>query len=276
MFRKDAAAVNEWSEANVQLCKERQRRILADVWPALKPDGLLIYSTCTYNTDENEDNVQWLCDTLNARPVSLDIRDEWQISGALKGDLPVYRFLPHKTRGEGFFMAAVRKNGGEDSPSVRIAKPKGRGCKPQQKAAADKLFGHYLNNPDAFSYIEANGKWRAVPQVWTADCERLSAQLKIVSAGIELGEQKGRDFIPSARLALSETLNTSAFPAIETDVKTAISFLRRESVALPVGTEKGYVLLKYRQTPLGFVKNIGTRSNNLYPSEWRIRTSGEG
>lgn len=66
--------------------------------------GLLIYSTCTYNTEEDEENVQYIVEQLGAEPVSLDIPDTWHISGPLKYNHPVYRFFPHKTKGEGFFL----------------------------------------------------------------------------------------------------------------------------------------------------------------------------
>lgn len=112
MFRKDEVAVSEWSPENVSVCWQRQRRILTDIWGSLKPGGLLIYSTCTYNTQENEENVAWICQELGAEVLSLDLPADWGITGNLAGkEFPVYRFLPHKTRGEGFFLAVLRKQG---------------------------------------------------------------------------------------------------------------------------------------------------------------------
>ena len=92
------------------------------------------------------------------------------------------------------------------------------------------------------------------------------------SAGICLGEAKGKDFIPSQELALSTALTPNAFPSVELEWEDAIKFLKKEALVLPSGIDKGYVLVRYQRLPLGFVKNLGNRANNLYPQEWRIRT----
>ena len=108
MFRKDPVAVSEWSLENVDTCWQRQRRILRDIWPCLKPGGLLIYSTCTYNREENEDNVAWIAETLGAEVLPLEVPEEWHITGNLTGNaFPVYRFLPHRMQGEGLFLAVL-------------------------------------------------------------------------------------------------------------------------------------------------------------------------
>ena len=113
MFRKDTDSTGEWSVANVELCAGRGRRIIHDVWNALKPGGLLIYSTCTYNMEEDEENIHYITEELGAETLPIPIKDEWQITGPLKYNHPVYRFFPHKTKGEGFFLAALRKADGE-------------------------------------------------------------------------------------------------------------------------------------------------------------------
>lgn len=113
MFRKDQVAVDEWSLENVDVCWKRQRRILNDIWPALKPGGLLIYSTCTFNREEDEDNVEWIARELGAEVLSVPVEEAWGITGNLtRKNFPVYRFLPHRTKGEGFFLAVLRKHEG--------------------------------------------------------------------------------------------------------------------------------------------------------------------
>ena len=89
-------------------------------------------------------------------------------------------------------------------------------------------------------------------------------------AGILLGEQKGRDFIPATCVALSKHLDRESVMVVELDYKTAIAFLSKEAIVLPE-TERGFLLMTYKNQPLGWVKNVGNRCNNLYPSEWRIR-----
>ena len=275
MFRKDEIALQEWSESNVRLCKERQQRILADVWGALKTDGILIYSTCTYNTDENEDNVQWICDNLGAEPVEIDIPDMWGVTSALKGDLPVYRFLPHKTKGEGFFLAVLRKTDVSDkslSSHRRNNKRKDKKEKTKNDSRPAELKD-CIKDGKEFIYSERNGLWNAIPAVFEDDNAFLSENLKIISSGIHLGEVKGRDFIPAQSLALSIDFDHSAFPVCDVDWRKAITFLQKNSILLDTSYPKGYILLKYRNVPLGFVKNIGNRTNNLYPQEWKIRTT---
>ena len=129
MFRKEEEAVRQWSPAFVAECAALQRRILADAWPALRPDGLLFYSTCTFNPEEDEQNVEWICDTLGADIITVPVLPEWQIDGDLRegGRLPVFHFLPGTVRGEGFFLAVLRKHGEPEAISVpRKEKKKGK------------------------------------------------------------------------------------------------------------------------------------------------------
>jgi len=245
MFRKDPASIGEWSLQNVQLCSERQRRIIADIWSALAPGGLLIYSTCTYNREENEENIDWICSEL----------------GAEKVEEP-HRFMPHQTKGEGFFIAAVRKTGEE-----KREKQTKRGTIKQSDRMAD-----WLTNPNDFIFLSENTTSIAIPSVHLEDYKQLKSQLKIVSAGIALGETKGRDFIPAHALAVSNSLSLSAFPTLELDKETALKYLKKEALQmLPPDLPRGHILITYLHHPLGFVKNIGNRANNLYPQEWRIR-----
>jgi 16S rRNA C967 or C1407 C5-methylase (RsmB/RsmF family) len=205
MFRKDPDAVSEWSAANVELCSKRQRRIVEDIWPALADNGLLVYSTCTYNIKENEENVSWMVSRFGAQPQVVGVPKEWCITGNLAGsDFPVYRFLPHKTKGEGFFMAVLRKP------------DEGEGVQTQNSA----LLKKYLR-----------------------------------------------------QVALPELLaNPTECPMADLDYDRAIAYLRREAITLPPETPRGYVTVTYHNVPLGLVKNIGSRANNLYPQAWRIRS----
>ena len=252
MFRKDPTAIAEWSVNNVRLCAERQRRIIADIWPALKPDGILIYSTCTYNREENEENIEWICREFNAL-----LLEEPR------------RMMPHKIKGEGFFIAGIRKN---EEPAVSVKnerkKSKGEGI----GALNSSPFSHCLSNPNDFIFISENSRWIAVPAIHYSDYIYLKNSLRILSAGVILGEIKGKDLIPAHCLAMSNVLSDAAFPKWDADKETALRYLRKEVFNdIPSETLKGYVLITYNNYPLGFVKNIGTRANNLYPQDWRIR-----
>lgn len=146
MFRKDPNAINEWSTSNVDSCWKLQRSIVEDIWQCLKPGGILIYSTCTFNAHEDEENVQWIIDNLGADPIALEgVKEEWNITGALKGNLPVYRFIPGKTKGEGLFMAVMRKKGEPTQGSTpTILKKEG---KISMKEKGLKVMTHGINPP---------------------------------------------------------------------------------------------------------------------------------
>ena len=270
MFRKDADSTGEWSVANVELCAARQRRILHDVWNALKPGGLLLYSTCTYNTEEDEDNIQYIIDELGAEALEIPVPKEWHIHGALKHTNPVYRFFPHRTKGEGFFLAALRKAEGDIEAPRR--KPKKEKKAKGKNAPTFTDWKSFLVDGNNYEPVWNEASLRLLPPELQPLYPILAEKLRILSAGIEAGELKGKDFIPSQALALSTELNPDAFPFVDVDWQTSIAYLRKEAFALPDGTPRGYVLLRYQSRPLGFVKNLGNRANNLYPAEWRIRS----
>lgn len=278
MFRKDPVAVDEWSVDNVRICWQRQRRILADIWPALKPGGLLIYSTCTYNKEEDEENVAWIAHELGAEVLEVPVSPEWGITGNLMGgDFPIYRFLPHKTKGEGFFLAALRKKGEDsecrnDKISVKKGKVKGEKGKQSQLLSVPKEAKGWLQRTDDFIFEVKRTKVVAFPKAYDSVYLLLQQTLKIIHAGVTVGEIKGKDLIPDHSLAMSTVLDRSLFPLSELTYEQAIAFLRKEAVTLDASVPRGYVLLTYKSVPLGFAKNIGNRANNLYPQEWRIRS----
>lgn len=279
MFRKDAGAIEEWSPENVEICRQRQRRILSDIWPCLKPGGLLIYSTCTFNTKEDEENVSWIREELGAEVLEVECGEAWHITGNLlpAADFPVYRFLPHRTKGEGFFLAALRKPGdAEAEPAAQLVAKKKSKKENKQPAivSKDHLGAIAAWLPDAEDYL-LTGEGTVV----TAFARRLADKrdvlaqcLRVVQAGVQVAEVKGKDLVPSHALAMSRLLKPGVFPTEELGYEQAIAYLRKEAIVLPQASPRGYVLVTYRGVPLGFVKNIGNRANNLYPQEWRIRS----
>ena len=265
MFRKDPDSVNEWSENNVQLCAERQRKILADVWPALKDGGLLIYSTCTYNRKEDEENAAWICKELNASPQRVSIQREWGVVEAEEGGIYGYHFYPHRAKGEGFFLSTFRKEGGDNG---RQAKRLGEQSKrlPKELAHLKEL----MMNDSLYDFSMFGNRVKALPAAKADDYRLAEQNLYILNSGVELGEIKGKDFIPSPNLALSTQLNRSVYPVVNVDLDTALSYLRRDTISTNAA-DRGFMLVCYNSTPLGWLKNIGNRTNNLYPNEWRIR-----
>lgn len=261
MFRKDADSIGEWSEQNVMMCSARQKDILTDVWNSLKTGGILIYSTCTYNREENEMNVEWIENELGAKVLPLDIKKFPEITATEKG----YRFYPHKTKGEGFFISVLKKT--SESPLPTKNKTRNQ----TKKIASDELLlKNQLQNQENWEVISENNFISAIPKIHLEKTEILKKTLKVIHFGITLAEVKGKDFIPHISLALSKKINLEKIATVDVDRNTAIQYLRKETIYLP-DTSKGFVLLKYENVPIGWVKNVGNRCNNLYPNEWRIR-----
>ena len=280
MFRKDPNAISEWNPQNVEKCTALQRSIIEDIWPCLREGGLLIYSTCTFNAHENEENVEWIAQNLGADFVKIEIKEQWNITGSLVNNHPVYRFIPGLTAGEGLFMAVLRKHG--DSANVmseacasatkETARKRHKGKERQATLSADIAKTATWLQGD-FTIIEEKGSIRAIPTWWTSVYNRIKSSLYVIHAGITIGNIKGRDVVPDTSLALSTSLNTAAFPSAELSYTDALNYLRKEAITINSNVPTGLVIVTYRNQPLGFVKNIGNRANNLYPQEWKIKTS---
>lgn len=264
MFRKDEVAVRDWSLKNVEMCAARQREIIEDIWPALKAGGYLIYSTCTFNRQEDEDNVRWIMDRFGAQAIDLDPDPQWNIAGSLTDDeIPVYHFMQHRTRGEGFFLCLLRK------PEGTAAGLKGRpfrGDGSKVPAECKKWI------EDGYEFIIKNESVYALPSDLKDDMWQTGQELYALVPGIEVAVMKGRDWVPAHALAMSAALNRDAFCSVEVTRHQALAYLHCDAIRLE-DAPRGIVLLTYKDIPLGFAKNIGNRANNMYPQEWRIRNS---
>lgn len=258
MFRKDDEAVSQWSEENVALCQARQRRIVADVWPSLAEGGFLVYSTCTFNNLENDDNVKWICSEFGAEIIGIDS------CGLLRTECGV-SLVPGFVRGEGQYCAVLRKT----SPSAGTAACSGRQQDRWQKLpeAHASIIRPLLD--EEMAMIVKDGRIVAVPEYVRCLLSMLEP-LHPLARGLAVGMFKGKDFIPDADLALSLSLRRGAFNEFEVNRETALSFLHRDPVRLP-DAERGMLLLVYRGLPIGFVKNLGNRCNSLHPLHRRIR-----
>jgi len=267
LFRKDPDAVKEWSPANVDLCSKRQRRILADVWPALKTNGILIYCTCTYNEHENEENLRWLQQQHDIESVPLTVDKSWGIETTQEGNFIGYRFYPHQVRGEGFFLSAIRKT--EQQQEVRAKPKKTIACPP--KNIIEQLQEWTLN--DTRKLYSWNDTVYAIPFNQAEEIEFLRQHLKIILAGTQLAAAKHDKLIPEHASALSIELKKDHFQQIEVNLEEALHFLRKEPIQSG-STPKGFTLITYNKLPLGWVNVLDNRVNNLYPKEWRIRMAG--
>lgn len=205
MFRKDEATIREWSMQNVEKCARLQREIVADAWSCLADGGLFIYSTCTFNTHEDEENIQWMMDELGAEVLPVKVDAAWNITGSLLDGFsqPVYRFIPGISKGEGLFLCVLRKGGTwQQGQSLKAL------CKSQQN-------------------------------------------LNII-------------YCPKAQPDMVK---------VEVNYQQAMAYLRHEAITLGADVPRGMVGICFEGHLLGLAKNIGNRANNLYPKEWKIRTT---
>ncbi len=263
LFRKDADAIAEWSEGNVLLCSQRQQRILADAYGALKNNGVLIYSTCSYSKEEDEDITAWVCEELGAETVRLRIDAAWGIVevGDDGSKAYGYRFYPYLLQGEGFFIAAFVKRGGvEAQHRVQVLQKTTK-----EETAAIEPF---VNSREELFYFRQAENIIAVPARWKNDVAILQKHLYLRKAGVTLGELKGRDMVPNHELAVS-LLNSSNVAQIPLSLQQAIQYLQKKDVELS-NLPRGWALATYEGINLGWVKVLPNRINNYYPVEWRI------
>ncbi len=266
MFRKDRQAINEWSEAVVQLCSERQRRILADSLPALREGGILLYSTCSYSIEENEHIADWLCETQGMEPLSLSAPGAWGIEQTRsdKHACPGYRFYPHKLRGEGFFLAAFRKGSKQSTFDRR---------KPKAEKTVTPTLRNWVSNADDFFTFTVGEDIHILPKDREADLHILQRMLYLRSAGTRVGRSAKDDLIPAHDLALSLARHPD-IPVLALAKDQALDYLRKGNLDPAINSQglKGWALATYQHATLGWVKLLPNRINNYYPKEWRIAT----
>jgi len=264
LFRREPEAIEEWSPDNVQLCHQRQQRILADIWPALRKDGVLIYSTCSYSREEDEEILDWMVEELQALSCKLQAEPAWKIveSEGKNGGYG-YRFYPDRLKGEGFFIAAVRKQDGDTFTYPQRRKP---GPAKLSKKETEELHPWIVERMPLFLFRHED-MVRALPAAAVEDLSFIKDHCYLKKAGVLLGRPSVKEFIPEHELALSTVINPQ-LPAIDLSGEEAIEYLRKEDIR-PAGG-RGWSLVRYLGRNLGWVKVLPNRVNNYYPKEWRI------
>jgi 16S rRNA C967 or C1407 C5-methylase (RsmB/RsmF family)/NOL1/NOP2/fmu family ribosome biogenesis protein len=267
LFRKDPSAIEGWSTDLVALCAQRQQRILADALPALAEGGVLMYATCSYDPHEDEMIADWLVHEMGLTPQSIAvdpgfgiIETKANVSGA-----PCYRFYPNHVKGEGFFIAAFKKENSVPA-AYKPFKSKEAVLEKLTKKMQEQLIQHIALDNNTVTFLQS-GMIKAIPEVFESSILQLASQLYIKKAGVSVGELKGQDFIPAHELAVSY-LPLDSFNAIDLDKEQALSYLRRAEFSCTV--QKGWSLMRYNRLGLGWAKILPNRINNYYPQEWRI------
>ncbi|MEZ4933616.1 MAG: RNA methyltransferase [Saprospiraceae bacterium] len=263
LFRKDPNAMKEWSLDQVGLCSARQKRILSTAHQLVKNGGLLVYSTCTYNDFENDQNVDWLLAQDKFELCPLEFPEDWGIEKTRFG----YQFFPNRLKGEGFYLSVLKYRNG---PSQSNGKQKLKSEWPFLSKQELKAVEPWIENPARFKFFQKpNFEIVAVPNDLEDNFLKVASQLNRRSFGLNIGQLKQKKLIPSHELTLSQAVNKN-LPSIELDLEAALNFLRKENFSANTN-DTGWHLVKYQGNNLGWVKLLGNRFNNYLPNEWRIK-----
>lgn len=270
MFRKSDDACEQWSEANVAMCAERQWEILQNAFVALKAGGALIYSTCTFNRAEDEDVVSRLMeesgDELVAAP-EVEVNPEWGVVTGRVGVFQTFRFFPHKLTGEGMFMAVAMKAG---EPSSRCRTPK---AKRQAITRVDKksseVLSRWVDSPEQMRFFAAGEMLYGCREEHYSAIEALSGVLAVIYSGVAMGQIFKGSLKPDAALAFYVGLRRDEVECRELDRMQSLQFLRKQDLQAEWFSQ-GINLVVCEGLPLGFVKRVGGRVNNMYPNSLRI------
>ena len=264
MFRKDAEAINEWSLQSVDYCGNRQQRILEDIWPALKEDGILVYSTCSYSVVEDENIMDWIGKKFSVESIPIPVAESWGIVEGISPEQKIssYRFYPDKIKGEGFFISCVRKKNMAVPSAINAKK---FSLLPNKDK---KVLNHIISESDKLEFIVKGDEVVAVKKQWFETLSELFTALYIKKLGINIGKILRDELIPSHELALS-VLRLSNVNCIEVDKDQALQYLRRSDFNMQ-SEQKGWNIIVYKGYNLGWVKVLVNRINNYYPSAYRI------
>ncbi len=265
LFRRDPTAIEEWSLQNVAMCSQRQQRILADIIPSIKENGVLIYSTCSYSMEEDEQVAEWLLKEYGLEPLSLLLNEDWNIVPVTTtGGAFGYRFYPDKLKGEGFFISCFRKRSDASNTNYKSSK-------------LEKITKKDIELVKEFVDTEELTCWKlgerilAIPTVQERILAELMNGLYIKNAGVSLGKLSAKELIPDHELAMS-SVKRHDLPVMELNLEDALQYLRREEVKMN-GDQRGWVLARYKNLALGWMKVLPNRINNYYPKEWRVLKS---
>lgn len=257
LFRRDPEAITHWSPEQVQHAAQRQKRILADIWPALKEGGLLFYSTCTYNTLENEALLEWICQELGAQRMPVP---ELNQEPALSPETGLWHFYPHLSQGEGFTLGVLQKT----SRSGQW-KPRKKGAKLGSVPTKERTqLTPWLAQIEA--YVDGDDIF-ALSEKLSSDQRGLLAELPTLSTGLPVGKLGKKGLIPNPALAFSPDLS-KAVSRVSLSYKQAQQLLNK--TLLDVDAPKGWHLATHQGIGLAWIKKMPGRINNYYPTPWRI------
>lgn len=266
MFRKDKNAISEWSLEHVNFCSARQKRIVDDVASSLKPGGYLIYSTCTFNEEENMQNVVHFSEKFQLESIELPVSAKWGVVSLNKGGVSAYQMIPGKVKGEGFFIAVLRKKeGAVQSHRSNLTFQK---LKPLSKQDKSKLSEWFDISVCEDLLMHENGDIYLFAPILREVLPFYLKNLNVKYAGLKTGQYNKNIFIPDHALALSYNVNILK-PRYELSIEDALHYLHKSLHAVQ-DAPLSWILMTYKGLGLGWAKNLGNRINNYLPAHLRI------
>lgn len=277
MFRKHQLSIDQWSNNKIDSLATIQAELLEEMAALLKPNGVIIYSTCTHSLEENENNVAaFLNNNEEFELVNIPVPEEWGFSNQIAKEhfpeLPhQYRAFFHKAKGEGFFFSVLRKK--EDSSMGKYKKPKKTNTplKPLDQKFI-KEVSKYIEQPENYEYRTKVMDVYAIPKSSFKQMEILNAHLRLIKPGLLIGQTKGKNFVPSIDLALSEAVNKELL-TIKVNKDDAIKYYKGLNPEIEFSGEQGWYIIQFDGNNLGWAKVLKNRINNHLPKSWKIRKS---
>lgn len=270
MFRKDEVARSEWTAQSVDMCAARQMDILRQAWKSLKAGGLLIYSTCTFNTTEDEGILEQMTSEWGDEiepSTEIAVSDNWGVECIKVGDFQGFRFFPHRVKSEGFFVAVARKRADVEGRSV-VPKPRKKIMADAPREAIKEL-SRWVVNPDTLRFAVVAESYYAYPLEYFETIRSLANNLTVIYSGVEMGQIFKGKLKPEWSLSQSVWYNRDVVPSVELGREEALDYLRKKDVSAGVFVE-GINLVSSDGYALGFVKRVGNRVNNGYPNSLKI------
>ncbi|MCS6903828.1 MAG: RsmB/NOP family class I SAM-dependent RNA methyltransferase [Bacteroidia bacterium] len=273
LWRKEPLAVQEWTPYYLEKCVVRQRQILEAAIPLLKVGGTLVYSTCTFNPAENEENIIYLLkkypSILQLKTIHLASTWGWTENRDHEGKVLGYTAWPHRVKGEGLFFAVLQKisalpyNDSKQQTSTKFKNSQHifQSISSRHKAILPLSWLELINQK---LYQKDNFIFALTPEEL-----KLPKGPHYLKVGICIGQIKGKDFIPSHELALS-LMRGKEIPTTSLEYEQAIMYLKKEDIH-SLNTTPGFSIATYQDLPLGWIYVSGKRINNKLPSSWRIR-----
>lgn len=264
LFRKEPSTIKEWSLDNVKSYSSRQKNIIIDAWSSLKQNGILVYSTCSFSKEENEDIVNWIQEEFSVEHLIPRQSQENLLGNEIISE-GSFRFYPDKVKGEGFFITAFQKKSSEKEVFIRSGKP----IKNNNRRTEREIFRNWIDNIDNYTWLEKNEDYFLINPAHEHAIYFFQTFLNVRKAGVKLGKLSSKDLIPDHELALSFNLSEK-INRIELTEEEAIKYLSRVDFSLNQSI-KGWSLMTFQHFGLGWAKILPNRVNNYFPKEQKIQ-----